>query len=94
MGDISGPLAYLLGSWGAVTVVLVALVAYRAVLASKEDDKLYINQAEEHMMAAGQKELVAKLNKLARPIIALGVLSGVLLLASAGLWVWIGLRSS
>lgn len=94
MGDLSGPLVYLLVSWGVITAVLLVLVGYRSVLAAGEDDKLYINQAEEHMMASGQKELLIKLNKLAKPIIALGVLSGILLLASAGVWVWIGLKSS
>lgn len=91
---MSGPLAYLLVSWGVITFALVVLIAYRAVLASKEDDKLYINQAEEQMMASNQPELIQKMNRLARPIIALSVASGVLLLATAGVWVWIGLKSS
>jgi hypothetical protein len=30
------------------------------------------------------------LNRLGKPILALAILSGLLLLASASLWVWIG----
>jgi hypothetical protein len=45
------------------------------------------------MMAAEQRQIVGKLNKLTRPIMTLAVLSGALLLASAGMWVWIGLKS-
>ena len=90
MGDISGPLAYLLLSWGLITIVLVALLVYRVTLSSKEDDQLYLNKAEVEMMGSNQAILTTKLNRLSRPIVALAILSGILLVASASLWVWIG----
>ena len=93
MGEVSGPLFYLLLIWGVVTAALVLLVIYRATLSTREDDELYLNKAEDSMMASEQREIIAKLNGLTRPIMTLAVLSGALLLASAGMWVWIGLKS-
>jgi hypothetical protein len=93
MGDISGPLAYLLLSWGLITVALVVLLVYRVTLSSKEDDQLYLNKAEVSMMGSDQAVVITKLNRLGRPIIALAILSGILLLASASLWVWIGISN-
>jgi len=90
MGEISGPLAYLLASWGLITVALVILVIYRATLSTKEDDQLYLNKAQIEMMGSEQAALVTRLNKLSKPILTLAILSGILLLASASLWVWIG----
>ena len=93
MGDISGPLAYLLFSWGLITVALVALLAYRATLSNKEDDQLYLNKAEVSMMGGNQAAIISQLNRLAKPILALSILSGILLLASASMWVWIGFNN-
>ena len=90
MGDISGPLAYLLLSWGLITVALVILLVYRATLLSKEDDQLYLNKAEVSMMGGNQAAIIKGLNRLGKPIMALAILSGILLLASASLWVWTG----
>lgn len=93
MGDISGPLAYLLLSWGLITIALIALVVYRATLSSKEDDQLYLNKAEVSMMGSDQAVLISRLNRLGKPIVALAIVSGILLLASASLWVWIGFNN-
>ncbi len=90
MGDISGPLAYLLLSWGVITVALVILLVYRATLSSKEDDQLYLNKAEVSMMGSAQAVLITRLNRLGKPIMALAILSGILLLATASVWVWSG----
>jgi hypothetical protein len=92
MIGISHSLAYLLVSWGAVTAVLVALVIYGNTLSSREEDQLYLNQAEQVMMASEQVLLIGKMRHLARVIVYVAVLSGLLLLASASLWVWIGLN--
>jgi hypothetical protein len=94
MGSISGPLEYLLLSWGVITGILILLLIYRTTLASREDDQIFIGKTEENMMASEQRELIGKMNRLGRPIITLSVLSGALLLATAGMWVWIGFKSS
>jgi hypothetical protein len=93
MGDIQwGPLAYLLLTWGVITAVLVVLVVYRVTLSSREDDQIFITKAEEGF-AAEQRDIVMKVTQLSRPIFVLSLASGVLLLASAGLWIYQGLKS-
>ena len=93
MSGISHSLMYLLASWGAVTAVLVVLVIYGNTLSTREEDQLYLNAAEQEMMASEQQVLIAKMQHLARIIVYLGIVSAALLLASASIWVWIGLNS-
>jgi hypothetical protein len=88
----SGPLLYLLIGWGVVTAVFLALVAWRSVLASHEDDQNFLDAAEEHM-AREQRELVSKINLLSRPILTSGICSGALLLLIAGIFVYHGLKN-
>jgi hypothetical protein len=93
MASLPAPLAYLLLSWIVVTAALVVLLVYRTTLSTKEDDQLYLNKAEAVMMGGEQRVIIGKLEKLTRPILLLSVLSGVLLLASGAVWVYIGLSS-
>jgi hypothetical protein len=94
MGGMLNTLTYLLTTWGAITAVLVALVIYGNALSTREDDEIYLNKTEESMMATEQRTLIGKMTRLARVITVLAVMSGVFLLASAGVWVWIGLYKS
>jgi len=93
MNGMTQSLMYLLASWGAVTAVLVVLVIYGNTLSSREEDQLYLNQAEQVIMAGEQQVLILKMQHLARVIVYLAVASAILLFASAGLWVWIGLNT-
>jgi hypothetical protein len=79
-------------SWGVITVVLVALVVYRGILSSREDDQIFIDAAEQHHYKE-QVAIIERMSRLTKPIIALAVLSGVLLLASAGVWIYQGFMS-
>jgi hypothetical protein len=77
--------------WGAVTAVLIALVIYGNTLDNHEDEEFYINKKEEELMGGPQKVLVAKMERLKRVILSLAVVSGILLVTSATIWVYIGL---
>ena len=89
--SLTPPVFYLLIVWGIVTTVFVILLIWRGVLSSHEDDQIFLDSAEEHM-AREQRELVAKINALSRPIMGTGILAGVLLLVIAGMWLKEGLK--
>jgi hypothetical protein len=93
MTGMPATLSYLLISWGAITAVLLILMIYGNTLSIREDDEIYLNRAENQMMAAEQRVLITKMNRLKRVITVLASVSGILLIASAGLWAWIGLHS-
>lgn len=83
---------YLLGIWGVLTGILLILVIYRSQLSNREGDQLYLDDAEQGM-AAEQRVIVARIEGLSRPIAVLSWLSGLLLLALAGVWIWHAIRS-
>jgi hypothetical protein len=89
---LTGPLLYLLIAWGVVTAIFLVLLLRRSLLASHEDDQIFLDAAEEHM-AKEQRELVAKINALSKPIMGMGILAGVLLLALAGMWLYPALKN-
>ena len=90
---LTGPVLYLLIAWGIVTAIFIILFIWRGVLSSHEDDQIFLDAAEEHM-AREQRELVAKITSLSRPLIITGVLSGALLLLAGGLWIYEGLKQN
>jgi uncharacterized membrane protein len=92
-GTLTAPVFYILIVWGIVTAVFVILLIWRGVLSSHEDDQIFLDAAEEHM-AREQRELVAKISTLSRPLLITGILSGVLLLLAGGLWIYEGLRQN
>lgn len=85
-------LQMLMISWGVITVALVALIVYRGTLSSREDDQIFIDAAGQHHYQE-QLVIIARMSRLTKPIITLSVLSGVLLLASAGVWIYSGFMS-
>ncbi|MBZ5641550.1 MAG: hypothetical protein LAO19_02215 [Acidobacteriia bacterium] len=94
MGSLINFLDYLLGFCGAMSAFLVVLVIYGNALDSREDEELYLNQKEQNVMAGDQPALIARMNRLARVIAIVAVVTGVSLLGTAGLWVWIRLYKS
>jgi len=80
-------LVVLASAWGLVTTLLIFIWIYRSTLESREEDQIFLGSAGD-IMAAEQREIVARIEKLSRPIIALAVVSAVLLVAGAGLWIW------
>ena len=89
---LQGPILYLLIVWGIVTAIFLALIAWRSVLTSHEDDQIFLD-AKEDIMAREQRELVTKINSLSKPILTSGITSGVLLLLIAGIFVYHGLKN-
>jgi hypothetical protein len=89
---LTGPILYLLFAWGAITAVFIGLLIWRSLLTSHEDDQIFLDAASEHM-AREQRELVARITSLTRPIVMIGGLAGVLLVVIAGMWLWEGLKS-
>ena len=88
---LTGTMLYMVVAWGIVTAVFIVLFIWRSVLASHEDDQIFLDAAEEHM-AQEQRELVAKINSLSRPLMGTGILAGVLLLVIAGMLLSPGLK--
>lgn len=92
MFGIAAPVAYLLASWVVVTMILVVLLIYGRTV-SVEDNRYNGNRLGNERVAAEERAITEKLNRLKRRVIPLAVLSGVLLLATTAVWVWIGLRA-
>jgi len=89
---LTGPVFYLLIVWGVVTGVFLLLLIWRSVLSSHEDDQIFLDAAEEHM-AREQRELVAKINTLSKPLMTSGILAGGLLLVIVAMWLYNGLKN-
>lgn len=87
-----GTVQMLLMAWGVVTAILVGFWIYRSALENREEDQIFLDAAGESM-AREQREIVARIEKLSRPITALMVLSGVLFVTMAGMWVWHSIQS-
>jgi len=79
-------------TWGVITLVLVVLVVYRGTLSTREDDQIFIDASEQHHYQE-QLVIIDRISRLTKPIIALGILSAALLLASAGVWIYQGYSS-
>jgi len=74
-------------SWASVTVVLVGLLIYRALIGMREEDQLFLASGEEHI-AREQQVLQARIASVNKFATWLGVLSGVLLVGVAVMWVY------
>jgi hypothetical protein len=85
-------LTLLMIAWGVITAVLAILVIYRGTLSSREDDQIFIDAAEQHHYR-DQQDIIARISSLTRPIIALAVVSGALLIATASVWLYRGFKS-
>ena len=80
----------LLYGWAGLTVVLVVLLIYRALVGLHEEDQIFLDRAE----AALEQEQVEVLRKIRRidPIVkGLAIASGSLILILVGVWIYRGL---
>jgi hypothetical protein len=92
MEAIHGALLGVLVLWGAVTAVLIGLLAYRGTLEIREDDQIFLGRAGDSM-ANEQREIVARIDKLSKPIKLLMILSIVLLLTALGVFLFEGFKN-
>jgi len=74
-------------SWASVTVVLVGLLIYRALIGMREEDQLFLASGEEHM-AQEQQVLQTRISHVNKFAVWLGVLSALLLIGMATMWVY------
>ncbi len=88
----SGWLGYLSLLWVILAALWLALLGYRAMLSSREEDTLFLTKGEIGA-AADQHELVGKLDRLAKPIWILGIMAGVLLIGIVSIWLYRGMTS-
>jgi hypothetical protein len=82
----------LLLAWGVVTAILVCMWIYRSALENREEDQIFLDAAGDSM-ARDQAALVARIERLSRPILALMILSGLLLVSVAGYWAYSSIQS-
>jgi Tfp pilus assembly protein PilN len=82
----------LLVVWGVITAVLVFVMIYKSTLETREEDQLFLDAASNHI-AAEQRLIVQRIEKLQRPVMALMVASGALLAVIAGIWVYQGFQN-
>jgi len=80
----------LLYGWAGLTVVLVVLLIYRALIGLHEEDQIFLDRAE----AALEQEQVEVLRKIRRidPIVkGLAIASGSLIVILIAIWIYRGL---
>lgn len=94
MNGLSSALTVLMMFSGGLAAVLVFLVIYGNALDTRADEEIYLNKTEANMLAGEQPALVSRMHRLARVIVVLAIITGVSLLATAGIWVYIGLYKS
>ena len=73
-------------TWASVTVILVGLLIYRALIGMREEDQLFLASGEEHI-AREQQVLQARISSVNKFAVWLGVLSSLLLVGIATMWV-------
>ena len=74
-------------TWASVTVILVGLLIYRALIGMREDDQLFLASGQEHI-AREQQALQARISSVNRFAVWLGALSAVLLIGVAAIWAY------
>jgi hypothetical protein len=87
------PMFMLLIVLGVLLATLVVLLIYRSTLEMHEDDQLFLGTGETQM-ARDQEELQRTLGKVEPAVRWVGALSGVVLLAIVGMWVYGGLSQA
>ena len=78
--------------WGVLTTILIILLIYRSTLTMREDDQLFLDEAESQMEQE-QVELMRRVRKVNPLVRVFGGLSGLLIIVISGLWIYQGLSA-
>jgi Tfp pilus assembly protein PilN len=92
MEQMGSTMFVLIVAWSIVTVALILMWIYRSTLENREEDQIFLDAAQESM-AREQRAIVARIEKLSKPITSLIVASSALLLVIAGIWLWQGFKN-
>lgn len=92
MEQMDSTMFVLIVAWSIVTVALILMWIYRSTLENREEDQIFLDAAQESM-AREQRAIVARIEKLSKPITSLIVASSALLLVIAGIWLWQGFKN-
>ena len=73
--------------WAVITAALIIVLIYRSTLTLHEDDQLFLDESTANIRAE-QEALLRRMGKITPVVNILMVLSGILILAMAGMWVY------
>lgn len=79
--------------WAVLTVVLVGVWIYRAIIGMHEEDQIFLDRAEA-ALEQNQIETLQRINRIDPILKGLAIASGGLLLILGAVWVYQGLYSS
>ena len=79
-------------SWVVVTAFLVSILVYRGTLSLREDDQIFLDDAEQEYLEE-QKTIISRIARLKGLVIALSLASAMLLLITATIWIYQGYSS-
>ncbi len=83
----------LLIAWGILTGILIILLIYKSTLTMHENDSIDLHETESQMHK-DQTEVLNKMRKITPIVKVLGALSGIMILAIAGLFIFQGLANT
>lgn len=79
-------------SWGVVTAFLVGILVYRGTLFLKEDNQIFLDDAERDFVEE-QKTIFSRIARLRGLVVALSLASAMLLLITTTVWMYRGYSS-
>ncbi len=85
------PLQITIAIWAVVTIIYIALFLYRAIVGAKEEDSLFLSAGESHM-AAEQRVIMQRVNKVEPATRAFGIATAVMTVIVMGMWAYSAFR--
>jgi len=76
--------------WSVITGILICLVIYRSILGNREEDQIFLDQAEAALERENE-EILRRINRIDPIIRWVAIASGALLLIIGSIWFYRGL---